>query len=58
MKYLFILLLLSSCSDCPYTVQKTERCKQGYKIIIYSKCDLTPTYFYSLKKYSIGDTLK
>ncbi len=58
MKYLLFLLLLSSCSDCPYIVQDTERYKQGYKIITYSKCDLTPTYFYSLKNYSIGDTLK
>ena len=58
MKKLLILLLLTSCSDCPYVVQKTERYKQGYKIMIYSKCDLTPSYFYSLKNYSIGDTLK
>lgn len=58
MKYLLILFLLTSCSDCSYIVQKTERYKQGYKITIYSKCDLTPSYFYSLQNYSIGDTLK
>lgn len=58
MKYLLILFLLSSCSNCPYIVHKTERYKQGYKIMIYSKCDLTPSYFYSLQNYTIGDTLK
>jgi hypothetical protein len=58
MKCLLLLILISSCSYCPYTVQKTERYEQGYKIMIYSKCDLTPTYFYSLQNYSIGDTLK
>lgn len=60
MKKLSLVLLLGlfSCSNCPYIVQKIERHKLGYKIIMYSKCDLTPTYFYSLKNYSIGDTLK
>lgn len=58
MKKLSIILLLTSCSDCPYIVYKTERYKQGYKITVYSKCDLTPSYFYSLHNYSIGDTLK
>lgn len=58
MKKLILLLFLTSCSDCPYIVQKTERYKKGYKIITYSKCDLTPLSFYSLHNYSIGDTLK
>lgn len=58
MKYLLILTLLSSCSKCPYIVQKTQEYKQGYKITTYSKCDLTEMSFYSLKNYSVGDTLK
>lgn len=58
MKKLILLFFLTSCSDCLYIVQKTERYKQGYKITMYSKCDLTLTYFYSLHNYSIGDTLK
>lgn len=60
MKKLSLILLLGlfSCSNCPYVVQKTEKYKQGYKIITHSKCELTTMSFYSLKNYSIGDTLK
>jgi hypothetical protein len=58
MKYLLLLILLSSCSDCPYIVQYTEKYKQGYKITTFSKCQLTAMSFYSLQNYSIGDTLK
>ena len=53
-----MLILLSSCSDCPYIVQYTEKYKEGYKITTFSKCQLTAMSFYSLKNYSIGDTLK
>ena len=58
MKKLILLLFLTSCSDCPYVVQKTHRYKRGYVILAFSKCELTPLTFYSLHNYSIGDTLK